>query len=66
MNDPETTNESPVLNTAAAAKYLGLSTSFLEKVRLKDSEVTGPKFKRAGTRILYLRDELDAYLESSD
>lgn len=66
MNDPETPNESPVLNTAAAAKYLGLSTSFLEKVRLKNSKITGPTFKRAGKRILYVKDELDAYLESSD
>ena len=66
MYDTDTPNESPVLNTAAAAKYLGLSTSFMEKARLKNSQITGPKFKRAGSRILYLRNELDAYLESSD
>ena len=66
MNDPETTIKSPVLNTAEAAKYLRLSTSFLEKARLKNAQTLGPKFKRAGARILYLRNELDAYLESSD
>ncbi len=66
MHETDNPIESPVLNTAEAAKYLRLSTSFLEKARLKNAQTLGPKFKRAGTRILYLRDELDAYLESSD
>lgn len=66
MSDPETTIKSPVLNTAEAAKYLGLSTSFMEKVRLKNSKIIGPTFKRAGSRILYTKSELDAYLRSSE
>ncbi len=66
MSDPETTIESPVLNTAAAAQFLGLSTSFLEKARLKNSQIAGPPFKRAGSRILYVKSELYAYLKSTD
>ncbi len=66
MYDPETPIEPRGLNTAAAARYLGLSTSFLEKARLKNPKTPGPNFRRKGKRILYLRNELDAYLESSD
>jgi len=65
MHNTDTPIEPRGLNTATAARYLGLSTSFLEKARLKDAKVTGPKFKRAGTRILYVESELDAYLEDS-
>jgi len=54
------------LNTEAAARYLGLSPSFLEKSRIGKTKTPGPKFKKIGKRILYLRDSLDAYLEQSD
>ena len=51
------------LNTAAAARYVGLSTSFLEKARLNHTTTVGPKFTRKGKRVIYLRNELDQYLE---
>ena len=66
MYDPETPIEPRGLNTAAAARYLGLSTSFLEKARLKNPKTPGPNFRRKGTRVLYLKCDLDAYLESSE
>ncbi len=54
------------LNTEAAARYLGLSPSFLEKSRIGKTKTPGPKFKKIGKRILYLRDVLDDFLEQSD
>ena len=66
MYDSNTLIEPRGLNTAAAARYLGLSTSFLEKARLNQTITPGPKFRRKGKRILYLKNELDAYLELSD
>ncbi len=65
MHAPETQIEPRGLNTAAAARYLGLSTSFLEKARINQTTTPGPKFRRKGKRVLYLRNELDAYLEAS-
>lgn len=65
MYDTETQIEPRGLNTASAARYLGLSTSFLEKARLNQTTTQGPKFRRKGKRVLYLRNELDAYLEAS-
>ena len=66
MYDTDTPIEPRGLSTATAARYLGLSTSFLEKARLNQTKTPGPKFTRKGKRILYLKNELDAYLESSD
>ncbi len=51
------------LGTAAAAVYTGLSVSFLEKARVNQTEIPGPKFRRVGRRCIYLRDDLDSYLE---
>ncbi len=51
------------LGTAAAALYTGLSVSFLEKARVNQTEIPGPKFIRVGRRCIYLRDQLDSYLE---
>ena len=64
MDVSETQIEPRGLNTASAARYLGLSTSFLEKARINQTTTPGPKFRRKGKRILYLRNELDAYLEA--
>ena len=66
MHNPDIPIEPRGLNTAAAARYIGLSTSFLEKARLNQTKTPGPLFRRKGKRILYLKNELDAYLESSD
>jgi len=51
------------LGTTAAAVYTGLSVSFLEKARVNQTVIPGPKFIRVGRRCIYLRDQLDSYLE---
>ena len=67
MKDDQSTEIQPRgLITAAAARYTGLSTSFLEKARLNLTKTPGPKYRRIGKRVVYLRDDLDAYLTSSD
>ena len=52
------------LSTALAARYIGLSESFLEKARINQTKLPGPKFKKLGKRVVYLRDDLDAYLDN--
>ena len=64
--DPQSSIEPRGLNTESAARYLGLSASFLEKARLNQTKTPGPKFRKKGKRVIYLRDDLDVYLESSD
>lgn len=44
----------------AAASYLGLSESTLNKMR---GEGRGPRFIRLGGRCFYRREDLDAYVE---
>lgn len=69
MKSPKNSGISPDvargLGTTDAAAYTGLSVSFLEKARVNQTEIPGPKFKRFGRRVIYLRDDLDTYLESS-
>jgi predicted DNA-binding transcriptional regulator AlpA len=51
-----------VFRTPAAAQYLGLTASTLEKMRLTGS---GPQFVRLGTRAVgYTVDDLDAFIEA--
>jgi hypothetical protein len=47
-----------------AARYTGLSTSFLQKARTGITALPGPKFKKIGKRVVYLRDDLDAFLDN--
>jgi hypothetical protein len=51
------------LNTAAAAHYIGFSAAFLRKARRLKTEINGPKFRRIGNRVIYLREDLDAWLD---
>lgn len=51
------------LGTTDAAAYTGLSVSFLEKARVNQTEIFGPPFIRVGRRCIYLRDQLDSYLD---
>ncbi len=50
-----------LLNAMAAARYLGLSTSTLAKMRLSGNT---PAFLKLGRRVLYRRIDLEAWLES--
>ena len=54
------------VDTTGAANYCALSTSFLEKARINQTKTPGPKFKKIGKRVVYLLDDLDLFLESSE
>lgn len=47
------------LTVREAANYLRVSKSFLDKARLTG---TGPPFVRLGKRILYIREDVDAWI----
>lgn len=49
------------MNAAAAAKYLGIGLSTLDKWR---SAGQGPRYVRLGMRIFYRRKDLDSYIEA--
>ena len=51
------------LNTSAAANYIGFSEAFLRKARRGKTKVSGPKYRRIGNRVVYLREDLDAFLD---
>ncbi len=51
------------LNTADAAQYIGFSAGFLRKARRGKTKVSGPKFRRIGNRVIYVRAELDIFLD---
>jgi predicted DNA-binding transcriptional regulator AlpA len=54
-------NRRRVLRTPAAADYVGLAVSTVEKMRLTGS---GPRFVRLGERAVgYLEEDLDQWLE---
>ena len=52
------------LSTALAARYLGLSESFLEKARVNQTKLPGPTATKIGKRIIYLKENLDSYLDN--
>jgi predicted DNA-binding transcriptional regulator AlpA len=51
------------ITTRQAAEHLGVSTSWLEKLRVYGSGP--PYFKPSERRILYRRDEIEAWISSS-
>jgi len=59
-------NQSRALNEKAAAQYIGMSVSYLRKDRmdgLVDQRTPGPRYAKLGKRVIYLRDDLDSWLE---
>lgn len=54
------------LRTRDAAEYIGFSEAFLRKARCGLTEVPGPQFKKIGSRVIYLREDLDIFLEQSE
>ena len=58
--------ERRAFNTRLAAIYVDRSESFLNKARCGLTKSRGPKFTKRGKRVSYLREDLDAYLESSE
>ena len=58
-----TSDASPILTERDAAKYLGVSQSYLTVSRLRHNPRTdGPPFVRIGRAVRYLRADLDAFL----
>ena len=51
-------------STRDAAIFLGLSASFLEKARIGQTMTPGPRATKIGRRVVYLREDLDAYLDN--
>ena len=51
------TTQFQFLNTREAAAYLGVSTSLLEKMRVRGD---GPQYAKLGARVIYTREDLDA------
>ncbi len=56
-----TADNSAALRPDVAAAYLSLSTQRLAKMRLTGE---GPVYRKVGRSVLYLRSDLDAWLES--
>jgi hypothetical protein len=54
-------------STAEAGAYIGLSASWLRKKRLRgkdDGGEPGPRYRKtAGGLVIYLREDLDSWLE---
>ena len=57
-------------STPQAAEYIGRSASWLRKKRLRgadDPTDPGPKFRKPATgSVLYLKEDLDAWLDAQD
>jgi predicted DNA-binding transcriptional regulator AlpA len=48
------------INTDEAAKYSGLASSTLEKMRVTGG---GPPYLKIGRRVLYFRDDIEVWLQ---
>lgn len=60
-------NQSRAFNEKAAAQYIGMSVSFLQKDRMNgalEGRTPGPRYAKLGKRVVYLREELDAWLQA--
>lgn len=54
------------LSEAEAAHYVGMSRSFLRQARMDGRRLNrtpGPPFTKIGRKVLYLKDDLDRWLE---
>lgn len=57
--------ETTYLTAAEAAEYIGLSESYLAKLRMENGPQRGPRFLRVGLRaIRYKRRDLEAWMET--
>ena len=62
----KTKTEPRAMNEVEAAIYIGMSRNYLRQDRMKNKKrirVKGPRFARIGRRVLYLRDDLDKWLQ---
>jgi len=49
------------LNSSDSARYVGISEAMMRKMR---SDGSGPKFRKIGRKVIYLRRDLQQWLES--
>lgn len=57
--------QSRALNEKAAAQYIGMSVSYLQKDRMNGvlpGRTAGPRYAKLGKRVVYLREDLDKWL----
>ena len=50
----------------AAAIYVGMSSSFLRQSRMngdRETRTPGPRWKKKGRAVIYLKEDLDAWLD---
>ena len=55
------------LNEKQASAYIGMSASFLQKDRMNGTlqgRNPGPPYAKLGKRVVYFREDLDAWLNS--
>ena len=65
QNEKENDMETLYMSADEAAKYTGLSASYLAKLRMGTGPQVGPKFLRIGSRaIRYRRTDLDDWMDS--
>ena len=66
-NSPQVDAAQPrAFNTVDAAHYISFSESFLRKARIGLTNTPGPRFKKIGKKVVYLREDLDAFLDQGD
>lgn len=59
--------QSRALNEKAAAQYIGMSVSYLQKDRMNGTlpgRIAGPRYAKLGKRVVYLREDLDTWLQA--
>lgn len=64
--DRKPTIQARALSTADAAHYISFSESFLRKARIGLTNIPGPIFKKIGKKVVYLREDLDAFLDQDE
>ena len=50
-------------NTVDASRYAGHSEGYFKKARRGKTGTPGPKFRKIGKRVIYLREDLDEWLD---
>ncbi len=63
MTDCNSKISARAFGTPGASRYINHSEHFLKKARRGGTETPGPKFLKIGTRVVYLREDLDAWLD---
>lgn len=63
MTTTEAPSFPPYMQARRAADYLGLSRTFLAKLRMKGG---GPTYSKVGRAVLYRRAELDRWTQENE